>query len=106
MRVALRACAALVAASGIVGLVLPIPGRAADAAKHHEHMANMPKSMAEFMKMNPEECMKMMDTKNRGYVTKDEFMKFQEQLWNNMDKNRDKKADASEWGGQPAPGGG
>ena len=105
MRSIVRACLSLIAVPVVAGSAVPVAARAADP-KHQEHMAHMPKSMAELMKMSPEECMNMMDAKHRGYVTKEEFMKFQEQLWSNMDKNRDNKADTSEWGGQPAPGGG
>jgi hypothetical protein len=102
MRLTLRTCAALAA----IGLTTPLAAQAAEGQKQHDHGAQMPKSMAELMSMSPEQCMRMMDTKNAGFVTKEEFMKFQEQLWKNMDKNRDNKADASEWGGKAAPGGG
>lgn len=79
-----------------------VPARGADEAKKMEHgksMAgmNMPKSWTELMKMDPEECMKMMDHGNKGYITKKEFMKFQEDLWKSMDRNRDQKVSRDEW---------
>jgi hypothetical protein len=58
----------------------------------------MPQNMRELMQMDPEHCMQMMDQKNKGYVTKEEFMKFQERLWSNMDKNRDNRVNKSEFG--------
>ena len=75
----------------------PLGVRAAEDAKHQDHMGKMPKSMAQVMKMDPEECMKMMDKEHKGHVTKKEFMKFQEELWQRMDKNRDGRADRVEF---------
>lgn len=79
---------------------------AAESSGQHQHAMKMPQNMAELMRMDPEHCMKMMDAKSKGYVTKEEFLKFQEQLWSNMDKNRDNQVDKSEFGGKAAPGGG
>lgn len=58
-----------------------------------------PKKMtyAEFMKMDPAECMKMMDTAHKGYVTKKEFLKFQEQLFNNIPKKTPDRVTQEEW---------
>jgi hypothetical protein len=78
---------------------LPSFVRAAqDDSGQHKHTMKMPQNMRELMSMDPEHCMQMMDQKNKGYVTKEEFMKFQERLWSNMDKNRDKRVDKSEFG--------
>jgi len=71
--------------------------RAAEDAKHQDHMGKKPTSMAQLMKMDPEECMKMMDKEHKGHVTKKDFMKFQEELWQKMDKNRDNRVDRAEF---------
>jgi len=70
--------------------------RAAEDAKHQD-MGKKPTSMAQLMKMDPEECMKMMDKEHKGHVTKKDFMKFQEELWQKMDKNRDNRVDRAEF---------
>jgi Ca2+-binding EF-hand superfamily protein len=57
----------------------------------------MPTSMAQLMKMDPVDCMKMMDKDNKGYVTKKEFMNFQDELWKRMDKNHDGKVTTPEF---------
>ncbi len=75
----------------------PLTVRAAEDAKHQDHMGKTPTSMAQLMKMDPEECMKMMDKEHKGHVTKKEFMKFQEELWQKMDKNRDGRVDRVEF---------
>ena len=78
----------------------PFVTRAAEDAKKHEGQigkGSTPTSMAQLMHMDPEECMKMMDKEHKGHVTKADFMKFQEQLWQKMDKNRDGKADRAEF---------
>jgi hypothetical protein len=51
--------------------------------------------------MSPSEQMKMMDKGNKGYVTRDEFMQFQQQMWNNMDKDNDGRLTRSEWQAGP-----
>ncbi len=75
----------------------PLTVRAAEDAKHHDHTGKTPTSMAQLMKMDPEECMKMMDKEHKGHVTKKEFMKFQEELWQKMDKNHDGRVDRVEF---------
>jgi Ca2+-binding EF-hand superfamily protein len=75
----------------------PLGVRAAEDAKHQDHMGKMPTSMAQLMSMNPEECMKMMDKEHKGHVTKKDFMKFQEDLWKSMDKNKDGKVTTPEF---------
>ncbi len=52
-------------------------------------------------RMAPEHQMKMMDKDNKGYVTKEEFMRFQEQLWNNIPKSNESRVTRSEWLNQP-----
>ena len=48
----------------------------------------MPPSPAAMRKMQPQQIFNMMDADHKGYVTKEEFMKFQEQLFNTWDKDK------------------
>ena len=48
----------------------------------------VPVSYAAMMKMKPMDVMHLMDPDKKGYVTKDDFMKFQEQLFNTWDKDK------------------
>lgn len=84
-------------ASAVALAVCPAAASAAEDAKHHDQMGKTPASMTQLMKMDPEECMKMMDHGSKGHVTKKEFMKFQEDLWKKMDKNKDGRADRAEF---------
>jgi len=62
-----------------------------------------PASYAALVKMKPMEAMHAMDEGNKGYVTKEEFMKFMEALYDKMDRNHDGKVSKEEWlrGGGP-----
>src|SRR5712672_1748171 len=62
------------------------------------------RSWAQLAKMKPMEVMHMIDTENKGYVTREEFMKFQEQLFDKMDTDHDGKVVAPEWMGKAATG--
>jgi EF hand len=57
-----------------------------------------PAEFVNYLKMKPVDIMHMMDTTNRGKVTKAEFMKFQEEMFDKMDKNHDGFLDAREFG--------
>ena len=61
---------------------------------------------AEMMKMKPKEVMQMMDADGGGYVTREEFMKFQEMVFTKIDKNGDGKVVATEFGVAGGDGGG
>jgi hypothetical protein len=60
---------------------------AADASKEDK----MPKTYSALMKMKPVEVMHMMDNGKKGFVTREEFMKFYEELFNRMDKDKNGK---------------
>jgi hypothetical protein len=49
------------------------------------------------MKMKPMDVMHVMDPDNKGYVTKEDYMKFHEMMFQKMDKNRDNKLDEDEF---------
>jgi hypothetical protein len=55
----------------------------ADAGKSH-----MPPSPAAMQKMKPSQMYMMMGKDKDGYVTKEEFLKFQEKVFDNWDKNK------------------
>jgi EF hand domain-containing protein len=61
----------------------------------------MPPSYYALMKMKPAEQMRLMDPDKKGYVTKDEFMKFHKamaaKMFDNMDKNHDGKLTEAEF---------
>jgi hypothetical protein len=57
----------------------------------------MPSSYPEYQEMKPTDAMKMMDADKSGYVTREEFMKFQEALFEKMDKNQDRSLATAEF---------
>lgn len=88
---------ALGAALLIAAASLPVVVSAAETS--HEKM-KMPSSGAEFMKMDPAECMMMMDHNHDGKVTKSEYMDFQEKLFKKMAKRDPNSFTREEWLGQ------
>jgi Ca2+-binding EF-hand superfamily protein len=50
-------------------------------------MGHMPPSPAAMQKMKPSELYNMMDKDKDGFVTKEEFLKFQEKVFDHWDKN-------------------
>jgi hypothetical protein len=84
--------------SAVIGVLgLGTSARAAETTHEMKHENKGPGSMAQLMKMSPEECMQMMDKEHKGFITKKEFMKFQEDLWKKMDKNHDGKVTQAEF---------
>lgn len=73
--------------------------RTAQAADTRQDM-KMPSSYAAMMKMKPMDMMHMMDPEKTGSVTKDQFMKFHEAMFDKMDKNKDGKLSREEWLGK------
>ena len=57
------------------------PGGSADPG-----MGHMPPSPAAMQKMKPSELYNMMDKDKDGFVTKEEFLKFQEKVFDSWDK--------------------
>ena len=57
----------------------------------------MPTSYMKLMKMDPMEVMHMIDKGAKGYVTREEFLKFQEQFFNRMDRDRNGRISEVEW---------
>lgn len=83
---------ALASALLLTSVMLPAAAHAADTSTDKKEM-----TYGTFMKMDPAECMKMMDKAHKGYVTKKEFMKFQEQLFNNIPKKSSDRVTSEEW---------
>jgi hypothetical protein len=69
-------------ASGGTGSTASSGASKADAGTSH-----MPPSPAAMQKMKPSELGKMMDKDKDGFVTKEEFLKFQEQVFDSWDKS-------------------
>ncbi len=93
LRSAARTASAVVFAVAVLFASLPIPAQAAEAS----HDKKMKMTYGEFMKMDPAECMKMMDPAHKGFVTKKEFMKFQEKLFDNIPKKNADRVTEEEW---------
>jgi len=82
----------------LLAVVAPVaraaPPTTSDEARSYNQLA----------RMKPMEVMHMIDTDKKGYVTREEFLKFQEQFFDRMDQNHDGKADVSEWMGKAGTG--
>jgi|ERR1700675_5006267 hypothetical protein len=57
-----------------------------------------PAEFAKFLQMKPIDIMHMMDTTNRGKVSKAEWMKFQGDMFDNMDRDHKGFLDARDFG--------
>ena len=80
-------------AAALVAVVTTIPN--AHAADTSQDM--MPGGYGSLMKMKPMEVMRLMDPDKKGYVTKSDFMKFHERMFEKMDKNHDDKLSEEEF---------
>ena len=80
-------------ASALVAVMAIIPN--AHAADTSQDM--MPAGYNSLMKMKPMEVMHLMDPDKKGYVTKSDFMKFHERMFEKMDKNHDDKLSEAEF---------
>ncbi len=84
-------------------LALPVMAFAADDAAARAAAASDPQYTAGYLsswnalrKMKPMEVMHMVDADKKVYVTREEFMKFQEQFFDRMDRDHDGKVTAQE----------
>ena len=80
-------------AAALVAVMAAIPS--AQAADTSQDM--MPAGYHSLMKMKPMDVMHMMDADKKGYVTKSDFMKFHERMFEKMDKNHDDKLSEEEF---------
>jgi len=84
--------ALVLGASLFISVSLPAPAQASEASYDKMKM-----TFAQFAKMDPAKGMKMMDSDNKGYVTKEEFLKFQEKLFSNIPKQSPDRVTMEEW---------
>ena len=83
----------------LLAVVAVVPAaRAADVS-----FDKVPANYTMLMKMTPMDLMHAMDPDNKGYVTKEDFMKFHEMMFEKMDKNHDGKLSADEFAPHPKP---
>jgi hypothetical protein len=83
-------------ARAVVGAVsIACFATAAGAADARED--KMPSSYPAYQEMKPADAMKTMDADKNGYVTREEFVKFQEALFGKMDKDGDRRLSAAEF---------
>ncbi len=87
-----RLAAVLAAASAL--LVTAAPARAATSG-------GPPAEYVSYLEMKAMDAMHLMDQGQKGYVTRDEFMRYQEQMFDRMDRNHDGKVTVEEWLGRP-----
>jgi len=87
----------LAVATLLAGIAAAPIARAAGPASSDEA-----RSWAALQRMKAMDVMHMVDADKKGYVTKEEFMKFQEQFFDRMDRDKDGKVNAQEWMGKGA----
>jgi len=58
------------------------------------------RSYSALLKMKPMEVMHMCDAEKKGYVTREEFMKFHEEIFQKIDRDHDGKLSSAEWMGK------
>jgi len=80
-----------------ISVSLPGPAQASEAS-----FDKMKMTYGQFAKMDPMKGVKMMDPDNKGYVTREEFLKFQEKLFNNIPKQNPDRVTMQEWRNQAA----
>jgi hypothetical protein len=88
---------------GVLALVGALVGPASPArAAGGGSGGGVPPDWVKFQQMKPAEVWHMMDPDNKGYVTKDEFMKFQDELFTKLDKKGEGKITPDEFMGHSA----
>jgi len=85
----------MLAAAALLAITFAPVTRAATPATTDEV-----RSYAAMMKMKPMEVMHMIDSDKKGYVTREEFMKFHDEIFQKLDRDHDGKLNAKEWMGK------
>jgi hypothetical protein len=75
-----------------LALVSSSPALASDVTSE-----KTPTSYMKLMKMAPMEVMHLIDKGTKGYVTREEFLEFQEQFFRTMDRDRNGRISEVEW---------
>jgi hypothetical protein len=89
----------IVSAALLLAVGAPLLARATDAST-----TDQARAWAALQRMKPMDVMHMVDADKKGYVTKEDFMKFQAEFYARMDQNHDGQVDAQEWMGKSAGG--
>lgn len=86
----------------VIGAALIAAAAFAPAANARSEMptGGPPAEYIDFLKMKPMQAMHMIDVGKKGYVTREEYMKFHEDMFDRMDKDRDGKLTPQEWLGR------
>jgi hypothetical protein len=84
---------ALALSAAIAALGFASRAHAADATPEER----MPASYAEMMKMKPMEVMRMVGGGEKGPITKEQYMKFHEKMFEKMDRDHDGRISEQEW---------
>ena len=80
-------------AAAVVAVMTAVPNAHASDVSFDK----VPPNYTMLMKMTPMDLMHAMDPDNKGYVTKEDFMKFHEMMFEKMDKNHDNRLDEDEF---------
>jgi Ca2+-binding EF-hand superfamily protein len=81
----------------LVAGAAPLAGRAGNISS-----TDQARAWAALSRMKPMEVMHMIDADKKGYVSREEFMQFQQLFFDRMDRDHDGKVDAQEWMGKSA----
>lgn len=83
---------AVLGAAAIASFASAQPARAAEAREE-----NAPPSDTAVQKTKPADVLPMIDTDKKGYVTREEFLKFNEAVLERIDGNEDRRANEVEF---------
>jgi len=87
------------ARAALVGAFVALMAIAPSARASDVSADKVPPNYSALMKKKAMDVMHAMDPDNKGYVNKDDFMKYFEMMFDKMDKNHDGKLDKSEFMG-------
>lgn len=87
-----RFARAALGAAVIASFASAAPARASHVPEH-----KVPSTYSDLQKMEPIDVMHMIDTDKNGYVTREEFLEFQEAVFEKIDKDGDRKLAAVEF---------
>jgi len=80
-------------AAAVVAVMTAVPNAHASDVSFDK----VPPNYGMLMKMKPMDLMHAMDPDKKGYVTKEDYMKFHEMMFQKMDKNHDNRLDEDEF---------
>lgn len=91
--------AAIISAWAVATMLVLAPAHASafDPTRDDYSPDDMPGTYFALKQMKPMDVMHQMDTNKDGMVSKKEFMKYMEALYDRMDQKKDDKVTAEEW---------